>query len=109
MIQVVPIQSIVCKPLYGGVSMLCWVGGSAASRAILDVSVAILSHAMFICTLIGVVRLWGSEWWGSRVGIGVGSRLRSGFVRGCCGCLFVLIVGWLNTSWSVCLFDARVS
>ena len=108
-IQVFPIRSIAREPLYGGVSMLCWVGDGAASRAILDVSVAITLHAMFICTFIGVVRLWGSGWWGSHVGFGVGSGLWSGFVRGCCGCFFVLVVGWLKTSWSVCLFGALVS
>jgi hypothetical protein len=77
--------------------------GGAFPSAILVVSVAIPSHAMFICTLIGIAC------WGSLVLVQNGSILTGGLACGLFDGVSTSLVVWLVSSWGVCLFGFLVS
>jgi hypothetical protein len=78
-------------------------GGVVVPSAILVVSVAIPSHAMFIRTLIG------NDCWGSLTGVRNGSVLTGGLARGLFDGVSISLVDWLVLSWGICLFGFLVS
>ena len=77
--------------------------GGAFPSANLVVSVAIPSHAMFICTLIG------SACWGSLARVRNGSNLTGGLAFGLFDGVSASLMVWLVSSWGVCLFGFFVS
>ncbi len=64
-------------------------GGVAVPSAFLVVSVAIPSHAIFICTLIG------NDCWGSLTFVRNGSVLNGGLACGLFDGVSTSLVGWL--------------